>query len=63
MPISKKNASSYIRAQGNIFASSQIAVKSLAANVNGSPPVGPEIHGRGIGYFLHYHARKRIGAG
>jgi RHS repeat-associated protein len=63
MPISKKNAAPYIRAQGNVFASSQIAAKSLAASINGSPPVGPEIHGGGVGYFWHYHARKRVGAG
>ena len=64
MPIDKALVPAYIRLQGNVFASSKAAAKRAAISVNGSPPVGPENHRPGtLGYFYHYHARNRVGAG
>jgi hypothetical protein len=60
MPIPAVAAAAYVRAGGDVFASSKAAARRLAIAVNGGTPVGPEIHG-GIGYFWHYHARRRIG--
>ena len=63
IPISKAAAIAYVRCGGDVFASSSASARRLAIAINGYPPVGPEKHGSGLGYFYHYHARNRIGAG
>ncbi len=63
MSILKSVAITYVRSGGDVFASSKSAARKLAAAINGGTPVGPEISGKGPGYFWHYHARKRVGAG
>jgi len=63
MPIPKTAAAVYVRGGGDVFASSSASARRLAISINGYPPVGPERHGSSLGYFYHYHARKRVGAG
>ena len=64
MPISRELGAAYVRNEGNVFANTDRAARRLAIAINGAPPVGPEIHGDGgLGFFRHYHARNRIGAG
>ena len=63
MPIPKTAAAAYVRNGGDVFASSNASARRLAILINGNPPVGPEKHGSSLGYFYHYHARNRVGAG
>lgn len=63
MSISQVDAARYVRREGDVFSRSKDSARRLAININGAPPVGPERHGTTKGYFYHYHARKRIGAG
>ena len=60
-PISFYDAKNYVKAGGNVFASSESSARKLAYAVgNGAYPIGPEKHG-GLGYFYHYHAHRHIG--
>ena len=59
--ISYSTAISYVKAGGNVFASSSRNAKRLAIAVgNGRSPDWDGPHG-GIGYFTHYHATSSRG--